>query len=125
MKVITKPEIRCTDCDGLKEREEHKYVSDYSGEDLPKHHEYIYVLSFKKRTDDPMPLFYKMDSYHFLNFEEEWAWLTEHWKAIKRMQPPGVEEPQDYVAVDIGFTNHMPWPRFIAFVEAAWNWFPS
>ena len=121
MKVITKPEVRCEHCDGFIERAEHKYVSDYSGADLPKDDEYIYVLSFKKRADHPMPLFLKMDSYHFLNFEEEWAWLAEHWKAIKRMQPPGVEEPQDYVAVDIGFANHMPWRRFIAFVEAAWK----
>lgn len=121
MKVITKPEVRCEHCDGFKERAEHKYVSDYSGADLEKDDEYIYVLSFKKRPDRPAPLFLDKDSYHFLNFEEEWAWLAEHWEAIKRMQPPGVEEPQNYIAVDFGFVNHMPWPRFIAFVEAAWN----
>ena len=125
MKVITKPEVRCVDCDGLKERAEHKYVSDYSGADLEENDEYVYVLSFKKRTDETPTLFYRTDSYHFLNFEEEWAWLAEHWNAIKRMEPPGVEEPQDYVAVDLGFTNHMPWTRFISFVEAAWNNKPS
>ena len=119
MKVVTRHEIRCRDCGGLKEREEYKYVSDYSGADLPEDFEYIYVLGFKKRTGEPVPLFHEKDSFHFINFEEEWAWLAEHWEAIKQMQPPGVEEPQDYIAVDFGFTNHMPWSRFISFVEAA------
>lgn len=125
MKVVTKPEVRCEHCNGFKEREEHKYVSDYSGADLEENLEYVFVLGFKKKAEHPVPLFYDTDSYHFLSFEEEWLWIAEHWEEIKRMEPPGVEGPQDYVAVDIGFTNHMPWPRFISLVEAAWDSKPS